>query len=61
MNEGVGEINGINSKFKTICEEEMLENATVSSWRPWGTMPFCTELSGVGPPHYDYFDVGTLF
>jgi hypothetical protein len=22
----------------------MLENATVSLWKPWGTMPFCKEV-----------------
>ena len=28
-----------------LSEVSMLENSTVSLWKPWGTMPFCTILS----------------
>jgi len=39
----------------------MLENATASLRKPWGTMSFRTELGRDGPSQYGYFDVGTLF
>jgi hypothetical protein len=34
------------------CKGEMLENATVSLWKLWGTMPFCTELSNISSSQY---------
>jgi hypothetical protein len=42
----------------------MLENAIVSFWKPWETMPFrklTMAFSSISPSQYSYFDVGTLF
>ena len=34
------------------CEKQIQENATVSLWKQYGTMPFRTELLQDGLPHF---------